>query len=59
MAKFSNFGASGSLSLSDFNKRTAELSEKLGEMHKPEARQRSNRMQSRGKPAPLRKPAEE
>ena len=59
MAKFSSFGASQSLSLAEFNKRTAALSERLGEIRKPEPRQRANRtMTGRGKPAP-RTPVED
>jgi hypothetical protein len=57
MAKFSGFGASGSVSMAEFNKRTAQLSEKLGEVPKPEARPRANR-NAPPKPAP-RKPADE
>lgn len=53
MAKLGVFGASQSLSLAEFNKRTAALSERLGEIRKPEPRQRANRVTtSRAKAAP-------
>lgn len=47
MAKPSFFGAATRTSQSDVNKRAHEISEKLGDVPKPEPKHRQNRMMTR------------